>query len=57
MEFTLEELQLMYNALMAYGNEVSDCAKKFPNEEFADVMSNKAKAAWQLAREITEIME
>lgn len=56
MEFTQEELQLLYAACMSYGNKLSEIIKSIPNEE-TDRLSDKAKDSWNLARKITEYME
>jgi hypothetical protein len=58
MEFTEKELQLIYAACMSYGNELAEMAKRIPNEkEIADVLADKAKESWDLARKITGYME
>lgn len=52
-QFTDDELQLIYAALMAYGNKLSDMAKEIPNEtEVVDKMTDRAKDSWMLARRI-----
>ena len=52
-QFTDDELQLIYAALMAYGNKLSDMAKEIPNEtEVVDKMTDRAKYSWMLARRI-----
>lgn len=52
-QFTDDELQLIYAALMAYGNKLSDMAKEIPNEtEVVDRMTDRAKDSWMLARKI-----
>ena len=56
MEFTQEELQLIYAACMSYGDKLSEIAKSIPNEE-TDKLSDRAKDSWNLARKITEYME
>jgi hypothetical protein len=58
MEFTEKELQLIYSACMSYGNQLSDMMKKIPNEnEITDMMGDKAKESWDLARKVTNYME
>lgn len=59
MEFTQEELQLLYAACMSYGDKLSQILKSIPNEEeiVLDKLSNKAKDSWNLARKITEHIE
>lgn len=54
--FTQEELQLLYAACMSYGNKLSEIIKSIPNEE-TNRLSDKAKESWNLARKITEYME
>ena len=56
MEFTQEELQLLYAACMSYGDKLSQILKGIPNEE-TDNLSDRAKESWNLARKITEYME
>lgn len=56
MEFTQEELQLLYAACMSYGDKLSEIIKSIPNEE-TDKLSDKAKDSWNLARKIAEYME
>ncbi len=52
-QFTDNELQLIYAALMAYGNKLSNMAKEIPNEiEVVDKMTDRAKDSWMLARRI-----
>lgn len=52
-QFTDDELQLIYAALMAYGNKLSDMAKEIPNEMgVVDKMTDRAKDSWMLARKI-----
>ena len=53
MYFTSEQKQLLYAALISYGNKLSDIAKEIPNEiEITDMITDKAKQSWNLAREI-----
>lgn len=56
MEFTQEELQLLYAACMSYGDKLSEIIKSIPNEE-TNMLSDRAKDSWNLARKITEYME
>ena len=62
--FTQEELQLIYAACMSYGNKLSEIVKSIPNELFAinglghmHGLADRAKDSWNLARKITEYME
>ena len=54
--FTQEELQLIYAACMSYGDKLSEIIKSIPNEE-TDRLADRAKESWNLARKITEYME
>lgn len=59
MEFSQEELQLLYAACMSYGDKLSQILKIIPNEGeiVLDKLSDRAKDSWNLARKITEYME
>lgn len=59
MEFTQEELQLLYAACMSYGDKLSQILKSIPNEGkiVLDKLSDRAKDSWNFARKITEYME
>lgn len=59
MNFTQEELQLIYAACMSYGDKLSGIIKSIPNEgeDIIDRLSDRAKYSWNLARKITEYME
>ncbi len=58
MDFTQNELQLLYAACMSYGDKLSEIIKSIPNEvETTDGLSDRAKESWNLARKITEYME
>lgn len=53
MILTEEQKQLMYAALMAYGNSLRDMAVKIPNED--DIMESlisRAKESWELAKDV-----
>lgn len=51
MRISQEQTQLIYAALMSYGNKLSDMAKEIPNEDvITDKMGDKAKMCWHLAR-------
>lgn len=58
-DFTQEELQLLYAACMSYGDKLSQILKSIPNEGeiVLDKLSDRAKESWNLARKITEYME
>lgn len=62
--FTEEELQLLYAACMSYGNKLSEIVKSIPNESFAinglehmHGLADRAKDSWNLARRIAEHLE
>ena len=62
--FTVEELQLLYAACMSYGDKLSEIVKSIPNESFAinglghmHGLADRAKDSWNLARKITGYME
>lgn len=59
MNFTQEELQLLYVACMNYGDKLSQILKSIPSEGeiVLDKLSDRAKESWNLARKITEYME
>lgn len=54
--FTQEELHLLYAACMSYGDKLSQILKSIPNEG-TDNLSDRAKESWNLAKKITEYME
>lgn len=49
-----KEIQLIYNALMHYGNSLSIEAREYFDHDISDLMADKAKEAWQLARKIAD---
>lgn len=59
MNFTREELQLLYAACMSYGDKLAEIKKSIPNEgkTVLDNLADRAKDSWNLARKITEYME
>lgn len=53
-EITEKQLQIIYAALMHYGNSLSEMAKKIPNEEgISSQLIDKSKDSWLLARKFT----
>lgn len=56
MEFTQEELQLLYTACVSYGDKLSGIIKSISDEE-TDKLSDRAKESWNLAQKITEYLE
>ena len=59
LEFTQEELQLLYAACMSYGDKLSEIKKSIPNEGeiVLDNLADRAKDSWNLAKKITGYME
>ena len=59
LEFTQDELQLLYAACMSYGNKLSEIKKSIPDEGkiVLDNLADRAKESWNFARKITEYME
>lgn len=59
MEFSQEELQLLYAACMSYGDKLSQILKSIHNEGeiIFNALSDRAKASRNLARKITEYLE
>ncbi len=55
--FTQEDLQLIYAACMSYGDKLSEIIKSIPNERSADGLADRAKSSWSLARKVAEYME
>ena len=53
MKLTDKQRELIYAALMTYGDKLSNTLKEIPNEfEITDKLADKAKESWNLAREI-----
>lgn len=54
MEFTQEELQLLYTACMSYGDKLSQILQNIPNEEIIlDHLSARIQDSYNLAIKIT----
>lgn len=55
--FTQEELQLIYAACMSYGDKLSQVLKSIPNEGeiILDRLSDRAKDSWNLARKLQSV--
>lgn len=57
--FTQEELELLYAACMSYGDKLLDILKSIPNG--GRIVHNKlldqAKESWNLAKKITEYIK
>lgn len=55
--YTEQELQIIFAALMSYGDKLSTIAKEIPNEQdISDKLANKANEAWELAVEIAKVL-
>lgn len=58
MNFTEKEKQIIYVALMQYGNSLAEVSRQFQNEdEISEITASKAKKVWQLAKKIAESKE
>lgn len=58
MNFTEKEKQIIYAALMQYGNSLAEVSRQFQNEdEISEITASKAKEVWQLAKKIAESKE
>ena len=59
LDFTQDELQLLYAACMSYGDKFAEMKKSIPNEgkHILDILADRAKDSWNLAKKITYMME
>ncbi len=59
MNFTKEELQLIYAACMSYGDKLAEIKKTIPYEDemITDRLADRAKAGWNLAKKVSEYMQ
>ena len=58
MYFTTKQKQLLYAALMSYGDKLSDMTKEIPNEiEITNMIMDKARQSWDLAIKIIKLDE
>ena len=56
MYFTTKQKQLLYAALMSYGNKLSDMTKEIPNEiKITNMIMDKARQSWDLAIKINKL--
>ncbi len=57
--FTKEELQLIYAACMSYGDKLAEIKKTIPYEDemITDRLANRAKAGWSLAKKVAGCMQ
>lgn len=54
MDFTQEELQLIYAACMSYGDKLAEIKKSIPHEDevILDRLVDRAKANWSLSKKV-----
>lgn len=59
MNFTQEELQLIYAACMNYGDKLAEIKKTIPNEGemILDRLAGRAKDSWNLAKKVAGYIE
>ena len=59
MNFTQEELQLIYAACMNYGDKLAEIKKTIPNEDeiILDRLADHAKDSWNLAKKVAGYIE
>lgn len=57
--FTKEELQLIYAACMSYGDKLAEIKKTIPYEDemITDRLANRAKAGWSLVKKVAGCMQ
>lgn len=57
--FTQEELQLIYAACISYGDKLAEIKKTIPYEDemITDRLADRAKAGWNLAKKVSEYMQ
>lgn len=57
--FTQEELHLIYAACMSYGDKLAEIQKAIPNEDevILDRQADRAKASWNLAKKVKGCMQ
>lgn len=57
--FTQEELQLIYVACMGYGDKLAEIKKTIPNEDemILDRLADRAKDSWNLAKKVSGCMQ
>ncbi len=57
--FTKEELQLIYAACMSYGDKLAEVRKTIPNEDeiVLDRLADNAKGSWNLAKKVKGCMQ
>lgn len=59
MNFTQEELKLIYAACMNYGDKLAEIKKTIPNEDeiILDRLADHAKDSWNLAKKVAGYIE
>ncbi|MDE6970858.1 MAG: hypothetical protein K2P69_14040 [Eubacterium sp.] len=59
MNFTQEELQLIYAACMSYGDKLAEIKKTIPNEDeiIFDRLADRAKDCWNLVKKVSGCMQ
>lgn len=59
MNFTQEELQLIYAACMSYGDKLAEIKKIIPNEDemILDRLADRVKASWNIAKKVAGYIE
>ncbi len=57
--FTKEELQLIYAACMSYGDKLAETKKtiSYEDEMILDRLSDRAKTSWKLAKKVAGCMQ
>ena len=57
--FTQEELQLIYVACIGYGDKLAEIKKTIPyeDERITDRLADRAKAGWNLEKKISGCMQ
>lgn len=56
LNFTQEELQLIYAACMSYGDRLAEIKKIIPHEDdiFLDRLADHSKDSWNIAKKVAE---
>lgn len=57
--FTQEELQLIYAACMSYGDKLAEIKKTIPNEDemILDRLADHAKDSWNIVKKVAGYIE
>lgn len=52
-QLTSDDIQIIYSALMSYGDKLANVSRDLPNEsEISELLVNKARKSWDLAKKI-----